>query len=787
MLRFLARNWFPLALGGIFLLSVPALVLCLLNIAFTSGRVNEWLQENMALTFHPELPPFALILVLLLPLILLILYFLKLKRKPLQVPSTYLWKKSLEDLHVNSLLQWLRKNVLLILQLLILVTLIYSVLGIRFHAGTTRGKYYVLLIDNSASMNAKDLDMSRLDWAKQEAIKIINSKGDDDSGMVIAFNSTASLLTGYTRDRAKLRDAVHRIQPTFRKSRVEEALLLAESQSNQVRAIENYASLPADIPPDQERTMVEAKGVLAEVHLLSDGRFPLDQSTLDRLKARETGSTNPLGNLSLRYHPVGKSGVKGVNNLGIVALDAVRKTFDRAKVDRFSAQRLQVLARVRNFRNTPVSKADKVFFKLDLYVDGELVRPMQQHLEIEKRTVEVKAGEVDPQDEPGEATLDFDLPPMNLKRTIVLHAYLDGHKDDFKSDDQAWFVVGSGRPARVVIAGGRNPVLDAFFEQEGIAQLAEVTRLSPEDLDTDKYLTLAREGKVDLFVFDRCTPRNEESMPLGNTVFIDRVPPPWLRSTKKIEGPQALISDRKHPLLQYITTLGDAGFAEAFLFDLKNDLEEKTKAEFSESGKGTAKRYWPGTKVLVEAKGNVPLILSMNRGPYQDVILTFSLVNARGDLFTTWPLQPSFPLFWRNILYELGNVEDSVRVPTSEAGSTLVLRPEAKVQSLKIVRPDGSSDALDREKRPYFAYKETEQLGLYRVERDDGLNRAFAVNLLDAEESNIEPVPHLKVGSKLITGEGEKATPWELWKWILVIGFSLLVVEWIIYNKRVAL
>ena len=45
--------------------------------------------------------PFFVLGAVLLAIVLL--YFLKLKRTPLEVPSTYLWQRTIEDLHVNSL------------------------------------------------------------------------------------------------------------------------------------------------------------------------------------------------------------------------------------------------------------------------------------------------------------------------------------------------------------------------------------------------------------------------------------------------------------------------------------------------------------------------------------------------------------------------------------------------------------------------------------------------------------------------------------------------------------
>src|SRR5438270_459000 len=167
----LASLWFPVTLALLLLLALPGAVLLALGLFGRQNAVNGWLQEHLGLSYHLPVPWWAGILLLLVPPLLILLYFLKLKRKPLQVPSTYLWRKSIDDLRVNSLFQWLRDNVLLLVQLLAVLLLIYAVMAFQVHGSTSSGKHYILLIDSSASMGVTDVGQSRLEEAKQEALR----------------------------------------------------------------------------------------------------------------------------------------------------------------------------------------------------------------------------------------------------------------------------------------------------------------------------------------------------------------------------------------------------------------------------------------------------------------------------------------------------------------------------------------------------------------------------------------------------------------------------------------
>ena len=148
-----------------------------------------------------------------IPVGIIALYFLKLRRRPVQVPSTLLWRRSLEDLHVNSLFQRLRKNLLLFLQLAAVLLILLALAGLRIRGASTQGERYVLAIDNSASMSATDVLPTRLEKAKLAAKQIVDSMKASDLAMVVTFSDRARVVSNYTGNRSLLTQRIDSIAP----------------------------------------------------------------------------------------------------------------------------------------------------------------------------------------------------------------------------------------------------------------------------------------------------------------------------------------------------------------------------------------------------------------------------------------------------------------------------------------------------------------------------------------------------------------------------------------------
>src|SRR5262245_23838856 len=138
---------------------------------------------------------------------IILLYMLRLRRREVQVSSTLLWQQLLRDREANAPWQRLRRNLLLLLQLLILAALVIALARPFVEVPTVTTGRIALLIDASASMNATDVEPNRFEAAKQQAVSIVDTLGAQDSLAVIRVAEQPEVVENYANDAITLRNA----------------------------------------------------------------------------------------------------------------------------------------------------------------------------------------------------------------------------------------------------------------------------------------------------------------------------------------------------------------------------------------------------------------------------------------------------------------------------------------------------------------------------------------------------------------------------------------------------
>lgn len=173
--------------------------------------------------------PSAIFFLLLIPLILF--YFLKLRRPQVRISSLVLWQQVLNDQRVNSPFQKFKRNLLLLLQILMLVSLVLALMQPFVPSGAARMRYLPILIDTSASMGSLDKPngVTRLDEAKERIRKIIDNLLPDQRVSLISMSSTAKTLVQFTDNRKQLHAALDRVKVEPTGSSPIDALRMAQA------------------------------------------------------------------------------------------------------------------------------------------------------------------------------------------------------------------------------------------------------------------------------------------------------------------------------------------------------------------------------------------------------------------------------------------------------------------------------------------------------------------------------------------------------------------------------
>lgn len=662
---------------------------------------------------------------------LVLLYFLKLKRRDMAISSTLLWKKSIQDMQVNSPFQKLKRNLLLLIQLLLLIALLIALARPTILSSATPGERVVILIDHSASMNATDVagglaggltgtvtSNTRLDEAKRQALSLLDSidaGGDAEGAMVISFAEQASVLQPFTGDLARLRSAIRQLEPTDQLSNLPAALRLVE---------------PFALEAGGENGLT--------VYIISDGRVQLPQ-----------GERLVLANADVRYLKVGANDPTQVDNVGLVGFGA-RRDFERPHL-------VQVFGRVANFSAEP--KTVSVFLRLD----DNLAQVQTVNLPAAP-SITVDAAGLPVVPPPSSRSVQFEFPLPGSGLVELSH----DQEDQLEADNKVSLTLAPARRLRVLLVTTGNPFLERVIEAVGVRDLAimppsKFELESPESLQRSTWDDASDEG-FDLIVFDGYSPT---ARPLVSGLYFGAQPPiEGLAITPPREddpNAQAILDWlRDDPIMRYVV-LDDVVLSKPGRLVLPTSSTVRSR---------------------VLATGQTgPIMAEVAAGGYRDVVVSFDVLQSN------WPLFVGFPVFMSNVMQQLGLNGLTEDAGISYRTGQVAALPLTNAEQLDGLSYDGPERLQTRAISGQALLPMFQRVGVYQAaaEVQPPFN-SLSVNLASPEESDIRPIEKIDIGTSAqqVVVEDTQIRK-EIWPWFAWAAFALLLIEWMYYTNRVRL
>jgi len=630
------------------------------------------------------LAPWGLALAALLPTIV-ILYMLKLKRRPHVVPSTLLWRRSIQDMVANAPFQKLRNNLLMWLQLLILMLLVMALARPVMRLKGAEGNRLILMLDMSASMQTKEgASETRFDQAKALALQAIdnmsseagiwNPLGRRDEMMILGIADRAIPLQPLTTDKVALRAAVNAAMPRDTEADFRDATAILLEKTTREREGGREAR-------DDTRVL-----------LISDGG-----------PARGTEALTDVKNFD--FTKVGLAS----ENLGIVAAD-VRRSFS-------GELEFQVFATVQNA--SPVERKTLLEWSL------------------EGRVLDVKSATIPPNEEA--AFLFTSSEQLEGIATLKLVE----HGDPFPMDDQVRISLSPAPKLRVALVTAGNQFLERVFQIDPRVRLIVI---SPEDFPKLR--------DVDAVVFDGWSP---EKLPPGIYMFHNVLPPKetgYEAAGTAVESPELLDWNRVHPIMRY------TNFQRVLV------------------GSALRVKVPQGAVALVQA-AETDLLSLLETDERRVLVVTFDVRRSY------WPLDPSFPIFFSNLVEYWVQASQGSTAAGYATGATIPLRNPTGAKRANIAAPGAPVQDVDVAAMPTLYLTETSKVGVVEVKFDNGELRRVPLNLFSKRESKIAPSDEIKSGELVLASASRSATTrQEIWMWLALGAFGLLLVEWGVYCRR---
>ncbi|MGV3773060.1 MAG: vWA domain-containing protein [Verrucomicrobiales bacterium] len=313
--------------------------------------------------------------------------------------------------------------------------------------------------------------------------------------------------------------------------------------------------------------------------------------------------------------------------------------------------------------------------------------------------------------------------------------------DEMPADNTASIVSLLPQPVKVLLVTTGNKFLEKALKGQPKVELTTVNQLT------------SSAEEFDLVVLDNVAPIE---WPKGNILAIHTAATNWFEAVGKQESPVIVDWKGNHPLLRFVN------------FDNIQIAE-------------TMKVKSPSWALPLVESAETPLILAGDLGKQRIVWVGFD------SLQSTWPLRIAFPIFIANSVEYLNPASERANMLTIKAGDPFRLKLNDTVGTAEFTMPGGAvqKQALDP-KSGELLFGNTLKQGTYQAKI--GTNQfVFCVNLLDGEETATEPRQELQMGKyvQVATTQAKQANL-ELWRWLALTAFLILMGEWWYYHRRTA-
>ncbi|MEO0322383.1 MAG: VWA domain-containing protein [Myxococcota bacterium] len=656
-----------------------------------------------------------------------VLYFLKLRRRQVLVPFVPLWEAVLAEKQSTRLFAQLKRWLSLLIALAVVAALALALGDPRPDAALRDGRTLVVLLDASASMQATDgapegdTSRTRLDVARDRARQLAAELGPEDRMLVAQLDARATPHGPLSGEASVLRDAIDAVEPVDVAANLRAGLRLA-----------------LDVLRDQPGP---------EIVLLSDGRLAagLDLGDDDDAPAEAAAAD---GAAAAADDAADDAAADGVSPAPLLASDrlaaALAERGVRLSWERFGRDGNNVALGAFAVRRYPLDKSQSEVL-VELVNTGPEAAEVELELLGDGQSVEVQAlslasGERLRRFFRNVAGIDARL-EARLRRT-------DGGRDVLPADDRAYAMLPPRRRARVLVVEPGLYLQAALLLDEYL----EVTEVTRADYDPEE------EPRHDVVIYDSWVPPRPPRIPALylNPASEDPDRGPFV-VTGTVEAPYFDRLDRRHPLLRF-TALRDVNVAAALTVELRE-----------------------GDRVLARDDRGPALVVAGRRSGQPFAAFLFD--PDASDL----PLRVAWPLLLLNAV-DFFVQEGAGFVSSFRTGESWALPVPPNATQVVVAGPAGSERRVPVSVGR--AVVAGARAGFHTVrggEGEDAVTLTVAANLGASSESDVLPAEGLTVGSVRADAPsaGSADVRQEPWVWLVLFALLVLTLEWLTYHRRV--